>query len=126
MKKTLFVLAVASLLVGTAACGGGGDGGSGGGGTGGRVDTIAGMVASADATSGASTYNSLCGSSSCHGPNGNDGAANAGDLPTSIPMHDDTYVIDIIINGKGNMPAQSQLSDQEVADVVAYCNETFQ
>ena len=125
MKKLLYVLGVASLLAFGAACGGD-DAGSGGGGGGTRVDTIAGMVASADATSGATIYTGLCGSSSCHGPSGDDGASNAGDLPAQVPGLTDEDIITVIIDGQGAMPAQGSLDDQEVADVVAYCRETFQ
>lgn len=124
MKKLLNVLGVASLLALAAACGGD-DTGSGGGGGGDRVSTIAGMVSSADATNGATIYSGLCGSSSCHGPSGDDGASNAGDLPAQVPSLTDEDIITVIIDGQGQMPAQS-LEDQEVADVVAYCRETFQ
>ena len=122
MKKLLYVLGVASLFA-LAACGGD-DGGSGGGGSSSRVDTIAAMVASADATNGQTIYSGLCGSSSCHGPNGDDGASAAGDLPAQVPGLSDEQIITVIIEGQGGMPAQS-LEDQEVADVVAYCRETF-
>lgn len=125
MKKLLYVLGVAPLLASVAACGGDDSGTGGGGGGGDRVSMIAGMVASADAANGATIYSGLCGSSSCHGPNGDDGASNAGDLPAQVPSLTNEDIISVIINGEGAMPAQS-LDDQEVADVVAYCRETFQ
>ena len=121
MKKTFYVLGVASLFAAAAACGGD-DSGSGGG-SGGRVDTI--LSLSGDASAGSTTYGTLCGSSSCHGQNGNDGASNAGDLPAAVPGLSDEAIVSVIIDGQGAMPAQS-LDDQEVADVLAYCRATFQ
>jgi mono/diheme cytochrome c family protein len=125
MKKLLFVLGATGMLVGaTVACGGDDEGGSGGG-SGSPVQGILDKIPNADVTNGESVYTSLCGTSSCHGPNGDDGAANAGDLPNVVPTLSDEDIAIVIVDGQGAMPPQSQLDEQTIADVIAYLNQTF-
>lgn len=99
-----------------------GDGDSGGEG-GGRVDTI--LAIDGDATAGQTVFTSTCALAACHGADGNTpGTAEAKRLSEEIPALDDAMTVSVIIEGYETMPAQS-LSDQQVADVLAYVNETF-
>ena len=50
------------------------------------------------------------------------GASNLAEL---VPASDDAMIVNTFLNGKGSMPAQSALSDQELADVLAYVNANF-
>ncbi len=83
-----------------------------------RVTIIAGL--SGNSAAGQTTYDSVCGTSNCHGPNGDDGASNAGDLPQTIPVHPKEEVIAIVVDGTGEMASLAYLSDQQIADVVTY------
>ena len=104
-------------------CGGDDESGSGGGGNSSRVDDIKALTGNAMA--GQSRFQAVCGISSCHGPNGNDGDATAGDLPALVPTLSDDSIISTVIDGTGSMPAQT-LDDQQVADVLAYVRDTWQ
>lgn len=100
-----------SIIIALLACSGGKDSGS---------------DATGDATAGAEVYAGSC--EGCHGADGTLGVEIGGtpatDLNTEVPEESDDELIDIILNGEGNMPAQS-LSEQEAADCVAYLRETF-
>ena len=100
----------------------GGSSGEGGETTSGndRVDMILSM--SPDSAAGASVFTTMCGNDICHGADGNSGPG--ADLSTVAPTLSDAALVGVIIDGSGMMPALS-LSDQEIADVVAYINETF-
>jgi len=132
-KRALFLLAFASALMfavgGLAACGddddpdSGGDTqtateepateepstedeGTGGGGGGGG-----------DAQAGAQVFADNC--ATCHGDDGSGGAG-----PPLDTFDDPTAVEQQVRNGGGGMPAfEGQLSDQEIADVVAYVTQ---
>jgi mono/diheme cytochrome c family protein len=106
--------AVAGLML-VVGCGGDDETGSGGGGNGSRLDDIKALTG--NATAGTTVYTTTCGISSCHGPNGNDGDANSADLTSGFSQD---AIISAVIDGLGSMPAQSQLSDQQVADATAY------
>jgi cytochrome c551 len=74
-------------------------------------------AAKGDATAGETVFSSTC--AACHGADGTGGSgpditgeANASDLA------------DIIKNGEGDMPPQD-LTDTEIADVIAYMQATF-
>ena len=112
---------LAFTLAFTAACGdkdtatdsGGGDSGAS------EVDAI--LALTGDATAGGTIFGNVC--AACHGADGASGYA--ANLVEEIPSKDDAFIVDIIINGDGGgMPAQD-LSDQEVADVLAYVRATF-
>lgn len=119
MRFTLIALTLAF----TAACGdkdtatdsgGGDDSGTS------EVDAI--LALTGDATAGATTFSNVC--AGCHGADGASGYA--ANLVEVAPTLDDAVIVGTIINGDstGGMPAQD-LSDQEVADVLAYVRATF-
>ncbi len=118
----------ALLLVGALALTGcdDGDGDDGdGGGTGGddRAATILGLEG--DASAGMNTFGAnTCGVDACHGADGVSGMAMP-TLETSVAASTDEQIVNTFLNGKGSMPAQSSLSDQELADLLAYVTDTF-
>ena len=113
-----------------AACGGDDTSTSGGGGTAGTTaENIPGRGSAADATNGDTIFQGLCRSPSCPRPQGNHGQANAGDLPATVPGLSDLELATLLVDGQGSMPPQvssSGLSEEEAADVIAYCRQTFQ
>jgi mono/diheme cytochrome c family protein len=55
-----------------------------------------------------------------------DGSGDRGpSLIFHVPKHPDRYLVDLILGGKGDMPAFDELGDQDVADVLAYLRGTF-
>ena len=58
---------------------------------------------------------------SCSGCHGADGTGGYGG-PYMLGMPDD-HIADYIWNGKGNMPAFPDYSDQDVADIIAHIRE---
>ena len=102
------------------AAGGGAAGEAGSSGAGG-VPVLAG-----DPTRGVAVYAATCGRTMCHG------AERVGpNLAAVVPSRDDARLWTTIrsgVRGLGNspgMPALVQLSDQDVADVIAYLRETY-
>jgi mono/diheme cytochrome c family protein len=109
---------LAFTLAFTVACG---DKDTGTGGDSGASEVDAILALTGDATAGATTFGNVC--AGCHGADGASGYA--ANLVEEIPSKDDAFIVNIIINGDGGgMPAQD-LSDQEVADVLAYVRATF-
>ncbi|MGH1348111.1 MAG: c-type cytochrome [Nannocystales bacterium] len=103
----------------------GGDEDDTGGGTGGddRSATILGLEG--DATAGATLFTSSgCSNDACHGADGVSGMAMPS-LDTSVMASDDSQIVNTFLNGKGTMPPQSGLSDQALADLLAYVSDTF-
>src|SRR6185503_5535221 len=74
-----------------------------------------------DPVAGEAVFGDTC--AVCHGADGA-GMNNAPSLAVEVPDQTDAELEDIILNGYGDMAAQD-LTDQEVADVIAYCRETF-
>ena len=110
---------LAFTLAFTAACGDKDTGTDSGGDSSSEVDAI--LALTGDATAGGTTFANVC--AACHGADGASGYA--ANLVEEIPSKDDAFIVDIIINGDGGgMPAQD-LSDQEVADVLAHVRATF-
>ncbi|MCK6515705.1 cytochrome c [Myxococcota bacterium] len=110
---------IAFTLAFTAACGDKDTGTDSGGDSNSEVDAI--LALTGDATAGGTTFANTC--AACHGADGASGYA--ANLVEEIPEKDDAFIVDIVINGDGGgMPAQD-LSDQEVADVLAYVRATF-
>jgi hypothetical protein len=86
-----------------------------------RVDTVFDLTA--DETAGAMVFMQICGSAACHGADGSAGPAP--DLPDEVPEFDDVGLACLLLNGEGDMPSQATLSDQQLADVIAYVQSTF-
>ena len=94
----------------------------GGGGEATRSDTIPAL--DGDATAGATVYNDNC--ALCHAASGlgvNDGATGADLTEAAGEASEDAELIGYIINGEGDMPAFADLTDQEIADVLAYIHD---
>lgn len=87
-----------------------------------RASTILGL--SPDPAAGSTAFSGNCGIAACHGPDGDSGPT-AMPLSMRVPALTDEAIVGILLNGQGGMPAQDARSDQELADVVAYLNETF-
>lgn len=104
MKWTMIVLAAVSL----AGCGDKGD------------DTAGGVVG--DATAGETVFNDVC--TACHGADGLGSEGYSPSLADETLDLEDSEISDVILNGYGEMPAQD-LTEQQVADVIAYMNATF-
>lgn len=106
MKKFVglsVVMLVASLWVG---CGSSRDG---------EITKLTG-----NATNGLVVWGSNC--ASCHGPAGK-GVTGTGPslVEGHAADHDDAYLAKFILNGEGTMPSfSSSLSNQQIADVIAY------
>lgn len=103
----------------------GGDEGDTGAGSGGedRAASILGLEG--DAATGATLFTSSgCSNDSCHGADGVSGPASPS-LDTSVLASDDAQIVNTFLNGKGGMPAQSSLDDQQLADLLAYVSDTF-
>jgi mono/diheme cytochrome c family protein len=70
-----------------------------------------------------------CGAADCHGPDGAGGPDAPSPAPQSlnvlVPERTDEKIIDTLLAGLGNMPAQTGRSDQELANILAYLNEEF-
>ncbi|HLR52075.1 MAG TPA: cytochrome c [Candidatus Avamphibacillus sp.] len=97
MKKWLMAVVFGSVLV-LGACGGGGDEGADDGGNGGET-----------ASSGEEIYQNNC--SACHG---DDLSGNSGpDLTDVGSNYSADEIVNIIHEGKGGMPAQTQVSDED-------------
>lgn len=86
-----------------------------------RVDDIEKLQG--NASEGQKRFDSTCGSASCHGPDGKAGPAP--DFPQVVPGRSTRDLASVVVNGTGRMPRQSSLSDQDVADVIAYLKATF-
>lgn len=115
--RRLLILTLPALL--TVACDSGGDDDGGG-------DRNSGILAlSGDATAGETLFNDKgCSIDSCHGADGNSGTT-APALNGVVSTRSDSQLIDSVLDGTdGGMPAQN-LTDQEMADVLAYLNANF-
>lgn len=93
---------------------GGYDSGWSGGSSGGGGSSSGSSGGSGDTSSGAALYASYC--SSCHGSD-----ASGGYGPALAGISDSNAVIDMILYGGDGMPGfSSSLSDQDIADILAY------
>jgi mono/diheme cytochrome c family protein len=85
-----------------------------------RIDTILGLAG--DANAGQAVF-ARCSASTCHGTDGNSGSSGS-PLSSEVPELSDEGVIDVVLGGVEDMPAQS-LTDQEMADLLEYLRQTF-
>jgi mono/diheme cytochrome c family protein len=76
-----------------------------------------------DLTAGGSIYSLQC--ITCHGYDGTGIASGAADLTERLPILSDEDVATTILNGQGNMDAYDFLSNQDIADVMAYITASF-
>jgi len=80
-----------------------------------------------DPVAGEAVFQTTCAQAKCHGPDGSgsDPKSDAADLAKKVPAKSDAEIEAIITGGFALMPAQSALSDQDVADVIAYLRQEF-
>lgn len=76
-----------------------------------------------DETMGATVFTQNCGVSACHGADG--AAGPAPDLAEHVEHYDADALACLLLAGEGTMPSQEALSDEELADVIAYVQATF-
>ena len=81
-------------------------------------DVSAILALSGDATNGETLFADSCGNASCHGSDGVSGPAP--DIADYLTVHPVEHLARTVRFGTGAMPALSNLSDQDVADVIAY------
>lgn len=86
-----------------------------------RIDDI--LALNPDEAAGATVFGSTCGSGGCHGADGSSGPAPS--LAAKVPDYGDAGLTCALLTGPGGMPSQASLSDQELADVLAYVGATF-
>lgn len=121
--STLFL--TAALGVAGGCDDGGDDGGDSGGGTGGEDRAAAILAIEGDAAAGQMVFQgNSCSVDACHGADGVSGMSMPS-LDVSVPNASDAQIVTTFLNGKGSMPPQAQLSDQQLADVLAYVSNTF-
>jgi len=116
-KRFVLVLVAVSLV--SSGCDDGGEGPAND-----RAATI--LALSANATAGATVFaNHDCSTPACHGDDGDSGMAGAPMLSAIVPSRTDRQMLDSLLNGKGGMPSQGALADQELADALAWLDEEF-
>lgn len=116
MRLTLLTLCAALLLP---ACNDGEDDDDGGTIDPARIEAI--LALPGDVTAGEAVF-ARCAAASCHGPDGNSGSGSP--LSDEVPDLSDEGLVDVVLGGEEAMPPQA-LTDQEMADVLAYLRETF-
>jgi mono/diheme cytochrome c family protein len=107
-SASLLAIAALPLLVACSSDDSGADGDAD------RASTIAGLTG--DATGGESVYSTNC--TSCHGTDAKSGSENM-DVAAFARSSKDAAIAQILEGGDG-MPSFEALTDQQVADVVAY------
>ncbi len=70
-----------------------------------------------DATAGETVYADNC--ASCHGADGT-GQGEFPGIVGEVGEGNESEVLAVVLNGQGNMPAFDSLSDQELADLLAF------
>jgi cytochrome c551 len=114
--RRLFVSTLPVLLTLCLACDSDDDGGG--------SDNGAILDLTGDPAAGQTVFTSgMCSTSACHGADGNSGTT-APALSSVVSSRTDDQIIDSVLDGKGAMPAQD-LTDQEMADVLAWLRDTF-
>jgi mono/diheme cytochrome c family protein len=85
----------------------------------GRAEAI--LALEGDAVAGADVYDAEC--SLCHGLNGE--GASGPTMAAAVEPHDRASLVDVLLQGAGDMPSFEELPDQDVADVVTYLEDTW-
>jgi predicted CxxxxCH...CXXCH cytochrome family protein len=86
-----------------------------------RTDNV--LMLDGDPANGEEEFTGRCSQMSCHGTGGTMGAAPS--LADRVPNLGDRDIVDVLVMGKNAMPPQADLSDQEMADVLAYVTATY-
>ncbi|GGK03080.1 cytochrome c-551 [Lentibacillus kapialis] len=113
MKKWLWTMLFGTALV-LGACGGGGDNGGDGGDSSGSDGGDTSEAGAAE-----ELFQNNC--ASCHGQDLSGGAGP--DLTSVGADHSADDIVNIIKNGKGQMPAQSQVSDEDAQTIASWLAE---
>ena len=82
-----------------------------------RTDDILALTGAAGF--GETVYQTNC--AACHAADGTGGVG--ADLTVRVPATDDAVVVDIVLTGTTGMPAFGNLSDQAIADLLAYLRQ---
>jgi mono/diheme cytochrome c family protein len=83
------------------------------------IDDVMALVG--DTVSGETIYFDNC--ARCHL---DDGSGDKGpSLIFHIPKHSDEYFVQLVINGRGNMPGFPDFVEQDISDLISYLRETF-
>ena len=93
-----------------------------------RQTTILGLEG--DVMRGATVFTANCGTSDCHGADGQGGPDSAtpgipAPLTDLVPAREDEAIVRVMLDGLGDMTSQAGLTDQQLADVLAYVNAEF-
>ncbi len=107
MRTTAWLLVGLTTVV---ACGG--EGGED------RVDDI--LALDGDAAAGDAVYAAEC--SACHGAAGEGGS---GPAMSEVAGEGAAEIVEVVLNGDGDMPAFPEIPDQDIADLVAYILDTY-
>src|SRR5688500_3436239 len=84
------------------------------------------LALTGEAAGGMMVFSTVCGTAACHGADGNTpGTAETKKLGEVAPGMSDREIVNTVLKGDGPMPPQTQLTDQEIADVLAYVRDTF-
>ena len=78
---------------------------------------------------GEQVYGESCAQTTCHGADGNTGASASPPLSEAVPQRSDKELAEVIrygtINEGGVMPEQTQLTAQDIADVIVFLRQQF-
>ena len=85
-----------------------------------RAKVILGLAG--DPAAGGPLYSQYC--QGCHGSTGM-GTNNGPSLLDRLQTIDRAQIVDVLLNGKGRMAAYDVLSDQQIADLTAYVEDSF-
>lgn len=96
---------VALGALGLVGCDGGGED---------RVDAV--LALTGDADGGAAVFANNC--VACHGADGTGGVG--ADLTAVVPASDDAFIVGTVLDGTEGMQSFSNLTDQAIADLLAY------
>jgi mono/diheme cytochrome c family protein len=84
-----------------------------------RVDDI--LAITGDAANGATVYADNC--AACHAADGTGGTGPS--LQGIVAEEGLDEITDVILSGEESMPSFSDLADQDIADLLAYLDESF-